>query len=194
MEPPPPGFAATRAALHAIAEERVSPARAAVTGRIDLRATPGGFGTPVFDGDRQLRTDGAVLVTHGRGEESREPLDGVDDAAARWLGRWFALALHVLTEVTRDLPGEWAPSCPKLWPEHFDYAVEAGTVRANLGFSPGDEAHAEPYVYVGPWDPPPAGPLWNATGFPGAELPLERVLAGADPQAFLRMRLDALHA
>jgi hypothetical protein len=197
-DPLPEHFTATRDALHGIAEQRVSPPRQAVTQRIDLRATAGGFGTPVFDGDREVRVDGAELVTIARGVETREPLDDVDDDAARWLGRFFAFALDVLTELGRDLPREWAPSAPKLWPEHFDYAIEAGIVRANLGFSPGDGSLAEPYAYVGPWDPPPAGPLWNARGFPGAELGFAELIAAPDPRAaalaFFRERLDALHA
>ena len=191
MDPIPPGFAATRLALHAVAEQRVSPPRREATGRIDLRATAGGFGTPVFAGDREVRTDGAELVIVGGGEERRERLDGVDAVAARWLGRFFALALHVLTELGRDLPREYAPSAPKLWPEHFDYAIEAGTVRANYGFSPGDDDHAEPYVYVGPWEARPEGEQWNATAFPGAELTLTDL--DADPLPWLQERLATLH-
>ena len=180
MDPLPPDFATTRRALHRIAEERVMPPRRDVTGRIDLRATPGGFGTPVFDGDREVRTDGAALVVTGRGSEAREPLDGVDDGAARWLGRYFALALHTLTELGRDMPREYAPSAPKLWPEHFDYAIDAGLVRANYGFSPGDDDLPEPYLYVGVWEP---SSLETA---PAAEVP--------DPLAWFRERLERLHA
>jgi hypothetical protein len=197
MDPLPEHYTETRTALHAIAVERVSPVREAVTGRIDLRATAGGFGTPVFDEDREVRVDGAELVTIARGAEAREELDGIDEAAARWLGRYFAFALHVLTEIARDMPQEWAPSAPKIWPEHFDYAIEAGTTRANLGFSPGDDGHPEPYAYVGPWEPPEPGPLWNATTFPGAEVPFTDILTAPDPYAaalgWMRERLDALH-
>jgi hypothetical protein len=194
-DPLPEHFTATRDARHGIAEQRVSPPRQAVTQRIDLRATAGGFGTPVFDGDREVRVDGAELVTIARGVETREPLDDVDDDAARWLGRFFAFALDVLTELGRDLPREWAPSAPKLWPEHFDYAIEAGTVRANLGLSPGDEEHEGPYAYVGPWEAVEPGPLWNATGFTGAELPIDDLDGARDAVlSFFRERLDALHA
>ena len=49
---------------------------------------------------------------------------------------------------------------------------EAAGQRANYGASPGDEDHAEPYVYVGPWTAEVDGELWNATGFTGAELAL----------------------
>src|SRR3954467_4575171 len=107
MEPLPEDLAATRKALHAVAEQRVAPVRQQVTGRIDLRATAGGFGTPVFDEDREVRVDGAELVTVARGTETREALAGVDDATARWLGRFYAFALHVLTEIGRDMPREW---------------------------------------------------------------------------------------
>ncbi|MEA2170041.1 MAG: hypothetical protein QOF76_3341 [Solirubrobacteraceae bacterium] len=195
MDPVPADLSQTRTALHAVALDRVSPARAAVTGRIDLRATAGGFGTPVFDGDREVRVDGATLVTVGRGVVDETTLDGVSDATARWLGRFYALALEALTEVARDLPREWAPSCPKIWPEHFDYAIEAGTVRANLGLSPGDEEHEGPYAYVGPWEAVEPGPLWNATGFTGAELPIDDLDGARDAVlSFFRERLDALHA
>jgi hypothetical protein len=198
MDPLPADYTATREALHAVAEQQVAPARQAVTGRIDLRATAGGFGTPVFDADREVRVDGAQLVTIGRAQETRGSIAGVDDAAARWLGRYFAFALDILTEITRDMPREWAPSAPKIWPEHFDYAIEAGAVRANLGCSPGDDDHPEPYLYVGPWEAPEPGPLWNATGFPGAELPLADLIAAPDAReaafAFFRERLDALHS
>jgi hypothetical protein len=180
MDPIPPAFAATRAALHAIAEQRVSPARAEVTGRIDLRATPGGFGTPVFDLDREVRVDGAELVVTARGRETRERLEHVGEAAARWLGRYFAVALHTLTELARDMPREWAPTAPKLWPEHFDYAIDAGLVRANYGFSPGDDERPEPYLYVGRWEP--------------ASLETAPALEVADPLVWLRARAAALHA
>lgn len=179
LGPLPDDFHATRAALHAIAQERVMPPRREATGRIDLRATPGGFGTPVFDLDREVRTDGAELVVTGRGRETREPLPGVDDTAARWLGRFFAIALHTLTELARDLPREHAPSAPKLWPEHFDYAIDAGVARANFGFSPGDDEHPEPYLYVGPWDPP------SLEVAPFAEV--------GDPLAWFRERGTRLH-
>src|SRR4051794_15951393 len=180
MDPLPPDFERTRRALHRVAEERVMPPRREATGRLDLRATPGGFGTPVFDSDREVRTDGAELVTTGRGAESREPLGGVDDAAARWLGRFFAVALHTLTELGRDMPREWAPSAPKLWPEHFDYAIDAGAVRANYGFSPGDDDHPEPYLYVGRWEP--------------QALEVVPFTDVHDPLAWLREQAAALHA
>jgi hypothetical protein len=48
---------------------------------------------------------------------------------------------------------------PVLWPEHFDVAVTADEV--NYGVSAGDDYHALPYAYVGPWTPR-TGEFWNA--------------------------------
>jgi hypothetical protein len=58
------------------------------------------------------------------------------------------------------------PSIIQLWPEHFDVAVDVATAngRVNLGASPGDDFHAEPYLYVGPWgtERPGDSDFWNA--------------------------------
>lgn len=76
---------ATRLSLHAVAEHVLSPGLHAVTGKIGLRQTPGGFGTPPFatqHGDRRLRVDGTdLVVTDDRGEQ-RRPLTTVRAAAA----------------------------------------------------------------------------------------------------------------
>ena len=46
------------------------------------------------------------------------------------------------------------------------------------------------------WNPPPEGPLWNATAFTGAELAYAELIAAGDRRAaahdFFRARLDAL--
>jgi hypothetical protein len=65
----------------------------------------------------------------------------------------------------------------QLWPEHFDLGCNVEGV--NFGCSPGDAGHAEPYVYVGPWDRTGlSGDYWNAPF--GAELPYAALLARAD--------------
>jgi hypothetical protein len=205
----PVAFPATMAALHRVAELLVAPARKP-DNEIALQATPGGFGTPVFpfDGaDHQVRVDGSELVHAAGDEERRAPLTSleaargavgelvpgalddepltVDGEAAARLADWYAFGAAVLRELGRE---------PILWPEHFDIAIELDGV--NYGFSPGDADHAEPYAYVGPWTAPPAGPLWNATGFPGAELTYAELLAAPDPHAaaleFFTTRKEAL--
>jgi hypothetical protein len=59
---PPPQFAAARDALHRVAFYVLSGARRAVNGRIGLRWTSGGFGTPFFGDDMQVRVEGPYLV------------------------------------------------------------------------------------------------------------------------------------
>jgi hypothetical protein len=91
----------------------------------------------------------------------------------------------------------------RLWPEHFDIAIELGSeargVRANYGFSPGDEQHEEPYLYVGPWSAPiDDGDVWNGHGFPGAELSYSELIAAeseaAAAAAFFASHRQALAA
>ena len=201
LQPLPPGFATSVAELHRVAEEVVSPARKP-DNEIALEATPGGFGTPEFEWDgsrRQIRVDGAELVYSADGEERREPLD-VDPAAATRLADWYALGADVLGQLVADAAAEDAASPVRLWPEHFDIAIELGEERAgrraNYGFSPGDEDHPEPYAYVGPWTAEVAGDLWGATGFRGAELTYAELLAAPDPRAaaleFFTSRKEAL--
>ncbi len=71
------GFGATRHALHALAEHVLTPARHAANGKIGLRFTRGGFGTPFFDHDgrpTQLRVEGTDLVVVHGADETRTPL------------------------------------------------------------------------------------------------------------------------
>jgi hypothetical protein len=210
LEPLPPSFASTVTALHRVAEAVVAPARKP-DNEIALDATPGGFGTPEFEYRgrlRQVRVEGAELVDGERrtgltsledaralvadlvpaGPLSDDPLNVDPEAAAR-LADWYAFGAGVLNELA-----DGTASPVRLWPEHFDIAIEMGEV--NYGFSPGDEHHAEPYAYVGPWTAPPAGELWNATGFAGAELTYAELLKAEDPRLhaldFLTTRRDAL--
>jgi hypothetical protein len=215
----PDGLVSTRLALHRLAERVISPARRAVNGKIGLRFTRGGFGTPFFGPDVQVRVEGDELVVSEQGAErrsrittlaaaaghvGREPLPEVDDGTlevdpqvSRFLGDWWGFAAHVL-ETLRAAAAD--ASRVQLWPEHFDLAVELGSeaagARATYGFSPGDERHPEPYLYVGPWVAPAPGELWQATGFAGAELGYAALFDAPDQREaaleFFRVRLAAL--
>ncbi len=225
MSPPrllplPATFMTTVAALHRVAEQIVAPARKP-DNEIALAATPGGFGTPEFDHEgrrQQVRVEGAELVHRAGGEERRSalttleearrrlgalvpggplstaPLE-VDAAAAARLGDWYAFGAAVLAEIA-----DVTATPVRLWPEHFDIAIEMGDEaagrRANYGFSPGDADHDEPYAYVGPWTAEVSGELWRATGFRGAELRYSELLAATDQRAaaldFFTTRKDAL--
>ena len=223
LPPLPASFGATREALHRVAEHVVSPARVAATGHeIALEVTPRGFGTPPFPGGGQVRVELDDLVAEGPGGAARRarltslraaaelaglpagdlderPL-AIDRDAAGALATFYALADSVLAELHAEAP-ECAQASPvRLWPEHFDVAFEQGEEadgrRAGYGFSPGDEHHPEPYVYVVPWAEPPRGPGWTAVGFRGAELGYAALRRARDPRAaaleFLRDRRAAL--
>jgi hypothetical protein len=197
----PEQFAATVAELHRVAEEVVAPARKP-DNEIALEPTPGGFGTPEFEwagATHKVRVEGTDLVRETDGEQQREPL-GVDADAARVLAHWYEFGREVLDRLRGEANMNEAATEPILWPEHFDVAIEMGDesagARATYGFSPGDENHAEPYVYVAPWTAQAAGDFWNARGFGGADLGYAELLASEDPDkaalGFMRSRRDAL--
>ncbi|MGN6215373.1 MAG: hypothetical protein ACTHN7_00225 [Solirubrobacterales bacterium] len=202
IAPLPDGFAAAVAALHRVAEEVVAPARKP-DNEIALEATPGGFGTPPFEWEgamHRVRVEGTELVRETDGRQEREALEGVDPEAARALAAWYELGTAVLERLRDEADATATATEPILWPEHFDVAIEMGAeasgARATYGFSPGDENHSQPYAYVAPWTAQPAGELWNARGFGGAELGYADLLAAADPARaaldFMRSRRDAL--
>ncbi len=208
LGPLPGGFDATRIAMHRVAEDVLKPKRELETGNeIALRFTPGGFGTPPWEHGvasgraGQARVEGLDLVIVDGDETTREPLDDpdLDGAAAAALADWFAFGTVALAALLQGRPG-LDPAPIRLWPEHFDVATELGDEaagsRANYGASPGDEAHPEPYLYVGPWDQSVSGPLWDANSFTGAELGYADLVAADDQIAaaasFFTERLDAL--
>ena len=220
----PLGFAATRESLHAVAAHVLCPARHRVNGKIGLRFTYRGFGTPFFGADDQLRIEDGVLV---RGDERLvlttiaaaaafagiepgaptelfspttslafdAPLD-VDPVAARALGDFYGFTARLLEQLRADAGEDDAAGRVQLWPEHFDMAVDLGRdgARANFGGSPGDSGHAGPYLYVGPWDVS----RLDRSGFwnePfGASLSYRAILEGADPLAFLREGRDRIQS
>ena len=172
----------TREALHKVAEHVISPTRKRANGKIGLRYTWGGFGTPFFGKNVQIRVAGDALIVqmgervqHGRlttledaaefigFDLTRYDLAGADEplqvdaAASSWLGEWFGFAASVLAQLrVRVCRRELERSHAQLWPEHFDLAVDLGSEqegrRATYGASPGDEQHEEPYLYVSPWE------------------------------------------
>ncbi len=81
----PPSFATEREDAHRLAYSVVAEARRLATGRFGLRWTPGGFGTPVFDGDRQVRIEGTSLVVQ-KGDEERSESITTLAAAGRFVG------------------------------------------------------------------------------------------------------------
>lgn len=121
-------------------------------GAIGLRYTRGGFGTPFFGDDEQVRVEGAELVrvTAG-GAQQREPLD-VDPASVGALADVYGFATNVLETLRAELPASARAGRVQLWPEHFDVGLDMRRAATGeeivAGVSPGDEHYAEPYVYV----------------------------------------------
>jgi hypothetical protein len=79
---PPPSLAETRRALHRLAVYVVSPARRRANGKIALRWTLGGFGTPFFGDDEQVRLADGLLVRQRAGAAAAEPVTTLARAAA----------------------------------------------------------------------------------------------------------------
>ena len=181
----------TRESLHRAAEHLLAATRKRSTGEITLEPAPGGVRTPGLPDGRVVELDGADVVVRSPGGDRRAALTTlaeaaaavgvepgfpwtkhppgtefdadapltVDPAAAAALAHWFAVGQQALSALAAEVPTE-QPTEPQVFPEHFDLGVTAG--RVNYGFSPGDEAVPEPYAYVGPHDPPPDDPFWNA--------------------------------
>jgi hypothetical protein len=176
---------ATRLTLHHVAEHVLAAEQYAANDELALSAAPNGFTTGWFPSDAgevRIRVDGDQVVREhagNTGEGSRQPIAGdFDEAAAQALCAWWSLGEAVLTAL-RAADGE-SISRAILWPEHFDIAVTLTTAdgrNINLGFSPGDEFSAQPYVYAGPWDAL-TGPFWNAPF--GAFRTYEQIGAGDD--------------
>lgn len=92
LDPLPTSFGTTRDALHQVAFFALSPARFHEVGRMGLMATPGGFGTPEFNG-RVARVEGTLLVHEQGGNTATRRISTIRDAA-EFLGQeyevdWF---------------------------------------------------------------------------------------------------------
>jgi hypothetical protein len=112
----------------------------------------------------------------------------LDAATVDTVGRWYATVGAVLDRVVHAKQNTGSPSLVRLWPEHFDLAVDLQArsgVRVNLGGSPGDAYLGEPYLYVGPWTDarPGGGTFWNAPF--GAARPASALATADDAYDFL---------
>ena len=212
-------YGVTRDHLHQLAYFALSPARHRVEGRMGLRATATGFGTPEFDG-RVARVDGSLLVHEQGGNVATQEISTVREAAeffggdyvevwfekfkdplapigpdvalsvdaddSRLIGAWFRFGFEVLDSFRSDSQTADDASSTQIWPEHFDAAMETGDVdsgrRASYGFSPGDEAHPDPYVYVAAWgEIDRSDAYWNDEAFNGSSLGYAEIAASPDP-------------
>lgn len=105
--PVPDDFQFARDQLHQIAFYALAPARYAREGRMGLRATPQGFGTPEYDG-RVSRVEGQLLVHEQSGNIATQPITTIG-AAAEFFGveydvDWFTDFKDPLPAMDPDLP------------------------------------------------------------------------------------------
>ncbi|HEV7192923.1 MAG TPA: hypothetical protein VGN35_06895 [Jatrophihabitantaceae bacterium] len=182
--PPLRDITSTRTTLHWIAENVLAAQQYAANEQLALTSTPHGFATgwfPADGADLRIRVEGDQVIRETTGQDTREPIRGeFDPDAAELLYAWWGLGQEVLTRMEAGAGESISPVV--LWPEHFDIAVTLTRPDAraiNLGFSPGDEFSAQPYVYAGPWEVP-TGDFWNAPF--GAYRTYEQI-AGGDPFA-----------
>ena len=179
---------ATRRTLHGIAEHILAAHGRRCGGSIRLFVTARGFETRPPGADWLALADG---VLHRRPDGPAVPLAGTFAELAHSLGVPFGMPDppyplssgvsahdHVVVdpEALALLVDAWACGAqalrmvaarhhtqerePALWPEHLDVGLAVGEV--NLGVSPGDSQHPDPYAYVGPWTPR-EGDFWNTS-------------------------------
>ncbi|HUF84302.1 MAG TPA: hypothetical protein VMQ81_06880 [Acidimicrobiia bacterium] len=129
---------ATRCAWHALAEHVLSPARHAANGKIGLRFTRSGFGTPFFPGaagDEQVRVEGTSLVVDLGETIRRAPITTVAAAAefarcaagapsgARYEEGGVTGVFEPTTPFTPDAPLELDPGATQALGEWFGFAA-----------------------------------------------------------------------
>ena len=114
LGPLPAAYDTTRQALHQVAFFALAPMRFAHTGKLGLRYTSGGFGTPFFIGisgtDEQVRVEADLLV-HQIGDGVRTTSITTLDAATQFLGlayqeEWFDAFHDPLSPAGRHTPLE----------------------------------------------------------------------------------------
>jgi hypothetical protein len=156
----------------------------------DLRRVRVSGGTLLVETDRAGAARVRALPIHGStlaslaalaGVDLTQPLDvghdtppvgdpdmpmELDLADADVVHRALLVGGDALDRVAAALPPHAMPTLARLWPEHFDVALDTEArpgVRINLGVSPGDHFLGEPYAYAGPWtaERPGAEGFWN---------------------------------
>ncbi len=167
----------TRRQLRGVAESLIAGPQHRASGTIRLAVRPDGFtgvsipiavhGTDLVFPTGSVPLVGPVSMIAAEADIAPGPPEGVydivdplapdavldlDAAAVEWIYRSHYAGGYALKQV---LPEQH----PVLWPEHFDVAATEDEV--NYGVSAGDDYHALPYAYVGPWTPR-TGSFWNA--------------------------------
>lgn len=127
LPPIPDSLHTTVARLHLLAEHVVAPWRFAAHGRIGLRWTLGGFGTPWAHVDEQVRVVGDVLV-HQQGAAVREHQLTTLGEVAEWLGGPLGAPREVYTAAQpaeASAPVAVDPAASAWLGEWFGFATRA---------------------------------------------------------------------
>jgi hypothetical protein len=133
-------FDATRRSWHALAEHVVTPARHRANGKIGLRYTRAGFGTPFFGGDEQVRVAGEVLVIVADGTATVHPITTLGDAAAA-VGIEAGAPIDLFSPTTPldvDTPLRVDPTAARLLGDWFGFGCSVLEV-LRAGAAPDDE-------------------------------------------------------
>jgi hypothetical protein len=159
LAPLPDDFQFVRDQLHQIAFYALAPARYVVVGRMGLRATPGGFGTPEFDG-RVARVEGGLLVHEQSGNIATQSITSIR-AAAEFFGRdyeteWFPDFKDPLPPMDPDRPLKIAEGPALVLGEWFRFGSEALEELRAIGSEEDDVSevqlwpeHFDPAIEIG---------------------------------------------
>ena len=98
--PDPEALRQTRESWHALAEHVLAAARHRANGKIGLRFTRGGFGTPFFGADEQVRVEGHELLVIRSGQITRAPITTLG-AAGTLVGVEPGAPLELFTPTTQ---------------------------------------------------------------------------------------------
>lgn len=123
----PTTFETTRDALHQVAFFAVSPARHRSVGRMGLIATPGGFGTPAFDG-KVARVEGDNLVLESGADVASQVVTSVR-AASEFFGHdyeaeWFGDFHDPLDPVDPDRSLDVDDEAARVLGQWFNFGFE----------------------------------------------------------------------
>ena len=128
LVPLPDSLETTRNSLHQLAFFAVSPARYKAVGRMGLEATPGGFGTPEYEG-QVARVDRNLLVFENGESVATQTMTTIR-AAAEFFGNsyetgWFADFHDPLTPADPDAGLGVDPEAVDVLAAWFEFGFEA---------------------------------------------------------------------
>jgi len=105
LPPLPPGYPATRGALHHVAVHVLARRRQDLTGRFGLRATSGGIGTPACGPEHEVvRTSGTRLLRERTGDRASTVSLDLDGATLAAVADLVEVDLHRPLDVGHDTP------------------------------------------------------------------------------------------